>query len=52
MIRFSDVLLILLSIVGWVIAKGFWQTLIAVIIPPYAWYLAIEYFLRTLEWVV
>lgn len=29
-------------ITGWVLAKGFWSTLFAVIFPPWGWYLIIE----------
>lgn len=32
-------------ITGIVIAQGFWSTLFSIIIPPYAWYLAVEKFL-------
>jgi len=32
-------------VIGVVIAKGFWSTFFALIIPFYAWYLAFEHFL-------
>jgi hypothetical protein len=32
-------------VTGIVVAKGFWSTLFAVIIPIWSWYLAIEHFL-------
>ena len=37
---------VLLAIVVWlggaVLAKGFWMTVAAVFMPPYAWYLVVE----------
>ncbi|WP_198655760.1 hypothetical protein [Salinicola sp. CR57] len=36
----------ILWIAGVVIAKGFWSTFFAVVIPPYAWYLAVESLLQ------
>lgn len=39
-------LLVLFVVITWimgaVIAKGFWSTLFAYVIPPYAWYLITE----------
>jgi hypothetical protein len=29
-------------VVGWVLAKGFWSTLISVCLPPWGWYLIVE----------
>jgi len=39
------VLAAIIWIVGIIVAKGFWSTFFAVIIPIYAWYLAISAFL-------
>ncbi len=30
-------------IAGLVMAKGFWSTAIAVVLPPWAWYIVMEY---------
>ena len=30
-------------IFGLILAKGFWSTFFAIIIPPWAWYLVVEY---------
>lgn len=38
----SALILISSWIAGVVIAKGFWSTLFAIYIPPYAWYLFVE----------
>lgn len=27
---------------GWILAKGFWSTLVAVIFPPWGWYIVVE----------
>jgi len=39
----------LLALIGWVagivIAKGFWSTFFALIIPLWSWYLVVEHFL-------
>ncbi len=39
----------LILIVGWVIgvvlAKGFWWTVLAIYLPLYAWYLTVEHFM-------
>lgn len=29
-------------LIGTAIAQGFWQTIFAVLLPPYAWYLLVE----------
>ena len=39
-------LIVVMWLVGIVISKGFWSCLIAVLIPPYAWYLVIEYIMQ------
>jgi hypothetical protein len=39
-------LLTILWICGLVVAKGFWQTLIAFVLFPYSWYLAVQYFME------
>lgn len=41
--------IILLTVAGWVVAKGFWSTLFALCIPPYAWYLTVEHFLTVFK---
>lgn len=38
-----ELVLIIFWIVGIILAKGFWSTLVAVIIFPWAWYISIEY---------
>lgn len=38
-------------IAGMVLAKGFWSTLAAVCVPPYAWYLVIERGLVMMGWI-
>jgi len=35
-------LLVMLWVYGMVIAKGFWMMALAILIPVYSWYLAIE----------
>lgn len=35
-------LLSVIWIAGWVLANGFWSTLVAVICPPWGWYLVVE----------
>ena len=44
----------LVLIAGWiagiVIAKGFWSTLAAVLVVPYAWYLVIEKIMLVSGW--
>jgi uncharacterized membrane protein len=42
--------LALVYIAGLVISKGFWNTLIAAIVFPYSWYIAVEHFLKLLGW--
>jgi hypothetical protein len=49
--RIAEVLIGLITVIGWVVAVGFWQTLLAVLVWPYSWYLAVEYFMRMLGWV-
>lgn len=51
----KDVMIDLLSIfhfvvwvMGWVLAKGFWSTVAAVLFPPWAWYLTAEFFISKL----
>lgn len=39
---FYSLFLILLWLMGIVLAKGFWSTFFAVIIPIYGWYLVVE----------
>lgn len=36
------IFIIVIWVAGWVIAKGFWSTLGAVILPFWSWYLIIE----------
>jgi hypothetical protein len=46
MSRLAECVLAFVIIASWiagvVIAKGFWSTLFAIYIPPYAWYLLME----------
>ena len=35
----------LVYVSGIVIANGFWSTVLAIFLPPWAWYLAVEKFL-------
>lgn len=41
-----DLIITLIVVVPWlmgiVISKGFWSCSIAIVIPPYAWYLVVE----------
>ena len=50
----DDALLMLFIVLPWlsgiVLAKGFWTTTIAVLFPPYAWYLVVERTLMVLGW--
>lgn len=39
-------LIVVMWLAGIVLSKGFWSCLIAVLIPPYAWYLVIEYIMQ------
>lgn len=43
-------LMSLLWIVGIVVSKGFWSAFFAVFVPPYSWYLAIEWILILNGW--
>lgn len=52
MIReFSVAIGVLLWIVGLVLAHGFWSTVIAIFIPPWAFYLVVERAMLALGWV-
>ncbi len=42
--------LIILWITGIVLAKGFWSTLLAVVVAPWAWYISIEYVMLLNGW--
>lgn len=33
-------------VLGAVLAKGFWSTLFAVLLPPWGWYLIVEWMIR------
>ena len=35
---------------GIVLAKGFWSTVAAVCVPPYAWYLVVERGMAVMGW--
>jgi hypothetical protein len=39
-------LAVIVWVIGIVIAKGFWSTFFAIFVPLWAWYLAVEHFLR------
>ena len=38
----ASLLIMVTWLAGIVIAKGFWSSIFAILIPPYAWYLVIE----------
>ena len=38
-------------VAGAVLAKGFWLTTLAIIIPFYSWYLVMEQLLKAMGWV-
>lgn len=48
---FGEVLFGLPWMVGVVLAKGFWSTVAAVCVPPYAWYLVVERGMVMAGWV-
>lgn len=37
---------LLLYIHGWILAQGFWETLFAIVVFPYSYYLVLEHYLR------
>jgi hypothetical protein len=41
---------VLIWLSGIVVATGFWSTTFTIVIPPYAWYLSVEHFMRLLGW--
>ena len=43
-------ILIVLWVMGLVIAKGFWSTLFAVLVAPWAWYLSVEHIMILNGW--
>ena len=43
-------MLTIVWIVGIVLAKGFWSTLVAVFIIPWAWYIAVEHIMELNGW--
>ena len=49
--EFTALLAILLWLAGMVLAQGFWVTVVAVLFPPYAWYLVVERALVIIGWV-
>ncbi len=46
-IGIGEMVAVLLTIAGWVIAKGFWWTVLAVCFPPFAWYLVVDAVLKS-----
>ena len=50
MIQILDLILLILWLLGIVLAKGFWSTLTAVVIAPWAWYISIEYLMLLNGW--
>jgi len=42
----GSAILTLVWVMGIVLAKGFWPTFWAIVIPPWAWYLAVEHFMQ------
>jgi hypothetical protein len=52
LVELVAVLAILVAwICGLVLAKGFWSTLFAVCVPPWAWYLVAERGLQLAGWI-
>ena len=55
MIQINKILISILLGVVWVMgvamAKGFWSTLFALIIPFWGWYLLAEKYLQTIGWI-
>lgn len=45
-----ELVLIIFWIVGIILAKGFWSTLAAAIIFPWAWYLSVEHIVLLNGW--
>lgn len=50
--RLIEFIAVLLTVAGWVLAEGFWQTVLAVLVPPYAWYIVVDFWLGAIGWVV
>jgi hypothetical protein len=48
---FAQFLMLLGWVGGLVIAEGWSQVVLAVLIPPYSWYLVIELWFTTMGWV-
>lgn len=46
----SGFFIVVLWLVGIVLAKGLW-TLLAIIFPPYGWYLIIQKFMAAIGWI-
>lgn len=50
----AELIAMLALLVGWlvglVLAKGFWSTLCAAFVPPWAWYLVAERWLQVAGW--
>lgn len=46
----STVLFLVMWVVGWILAKGFWSTFFAVFFFPWGWYLAIEKIMMAWGW--
>ncbi|AZU98772.1 hypothetical protein vBAbaMPhT2_015 [Acinetobacter phage vB_AbaM_PhT2] len=42
----ASLLAFAIYITGIVLAKGFWWTFGAIVLPPISWYIAIEHFVR------
>ena len=40
--HFTGLILVLLWLLGIVLAKGFWSTFFAVVLPIWGWYLVVE----------
>jgi len=45
------IILLVTWLMGIVLAKGFWLTLLSIIFPFYAYYLVVEHAMRTLGWI-
>ena len=44
-------IVVLFWIAGIVLAKGFWSTAAAIILPPWGWYLIVERWLQMAGWI-
>lgn len=54
MTQVAGVILYVAMVIGWlaglVLAKGFWSTVAAIFLPPWAWYLVVERWMQMSGW--